>query len=49
MLKEVDDFLKKSDMSPEEFIKSVAKVYNIKNSFEESFIDYNSYYDSFTA
>lgn len=49
LLKDLDACLKKSGMSPEEFLNSFANFYNIKDIVEKDIIDSGSYYDSFIA
>ncbi|MBI6875416.1 hypothetical protein [Clostridium aciditolerans] len=49
LLKDLDSCLKKSGMSPEEFLNSFANFYNIKDIVEKDIIDSGSYYDSFIA
>lgn len=49
LLKDLDACLKKSGMSPEEFLNCFANFYNIKDIVEKDIIDSGSYYDSFIA
>lgn len=49
ILKEFDDLVKKSGVSREEFLNSIANFYNINNILEKDIIDPTAYYDSFTA
>lgn len=49
LLKDLDSCLKKSGMSPEEFLNSFANFYDIKDIVEKDIIDSGSYYDSFIA
>jgi ACT domain-containing protein len=49
ILREFDDLVKESGISRQEFLNYVAEVYNINNNLEKDIIDYNAYYESFTA
>lgn len=48
ILKEFDCLVKKSGVSKQDFLNSIAKLYNIDN-LEKDIIDPVAYYDSFTA
>ncbi|KZL92472.1 hypothetical protein [Clostridium magnum] len=49
LLKEFDGLVQKSGVSKQEFLSSIANLYNINNIAENDIIDVASYYDSFTA
>jgi|GEM_PF-1841834 Ribbon-helix-helix protein, copG family. len=49
ILKEFDGLVKKSGVSKQEFLNSIANFYNMNNILEKDIIDSAAYYDSFTA
>lgn len=49
ILKEFDGLVKKSGVSNQEFLNSIANFYNMNNILEKDIIDSAAYYDSFIA
>lgn len=49
ILKEFDGLVEKSGVSKQDFLTSIAKLYNINSLSEKDIIDPVAYYDSFTA
>lgn len=49
ILKELDDLVKESGVSPKEFLSYIAEFYKINNNMEKDIINYDSYYDSFVG
>lgn len=49
ILKEFDGLIKKSGVSQQEFLSSIANIYNMNSILEKNVIDPAAYYDSFIA
>lgn len=49
ILREFDDLIKEAGVSRQEFLNYVAKLYDVDNNIGKDNIDYNAYYESFTA
>lgn len=49
ILKEFDGLIKKSGVSQQEFLNSIANIYNMNSILDKNVIDPAAYYDSFIA